>query len=160
MSLILNFRITSTWNLVLCPLSKIRKIVPPAYYRTLESYLTDRLFQVRFKDEIATFRKTEAGVPQGSVLGPVLYLIYTSDLPTSDNTTTATFAEDTAILTAHEFRAIASMILQATISKIDDWAMKWRIKINQSKSTVIVFTLRNQTCPTLQMGNVDQPQIK
>jgi hypothetical protein len=52
-------------------LSKIRKTLPHAYYRTLESYLTERLFQVKFKDEITTLRKTEAGVPQGSVIGPV-----------------------------------------------------------------------------------------
>jgi hypothetical protein len=50
------------------------------------------------------------------------------------------------------------MKLQAIISKSDDWAKKWRIKINRSKSTHITFTLRNQTFPTVQMGNVDLPQ--
>jgi retron-type reverse transcriptase len=135
-------------------LFKIRNPLPHAYYRTLESYLTERLFQVKFKDEITTLRKTEAGVPQGSVIEPVLYLIYTSDLPISDNATTATFADDKAILDTHEDPAIASMELQATINKADDWVKKWRIKINQSKSTHITFTLRNQTCPTVQTGNV------
>jgi hypothetical protein len=70
---------------------KIRKSLPNEYYRILQSYLMDRLFQVKFKDEITTLRKTDAAVLQGNVLGPVPYLIYTSDLLTSDNTTTATF---------------------------------------------------------------------
>jgi hypothetical protein len=130
-------------------LFKIRKILPHAYYRALESYLTDRLFQVKFKHEQITI-KTEAGVPQGSVLGPILYLIYTSDFLTSDDTTTATFAGDTAIL--------ASMKFQATINKIDEWLEKWKIKVNQSKYTHITLFLRNQTCPTVQMGNVAIPQ--
>jgi hypothetical protein len=82
-------------------------------HRILESYLTDRLFQVKFKDKMTTLRKTEAGIPQGSAFGPGLYLTYTSDLPTSDKTTT-TFADDAAIL------VIASMTLQATINKIND----------------------------------------
>jgi hypothetical protein len=98
--------------------------------------------------------ESEVGLQQGSVLRPVLYLISTSDLPTSDNTTTATFADDTAILATHEDLAIASMKLQATINKIEDWAKKWIIKINRSKYTHITFTLRNQICPTGQMDNV------
>lgn len=39
---------------------------------------------------------------------------------------------------------------QAAINKIDDWAMKWRFKINEGKSTNIIFTLLNQTCPIVQ----------
>jgi hypothetical protein len=50
------------------------------------------------------------------------------------------------------------MKLQAITNKMDDWTKKWRIKINQSKSTHITFTLRNQTCPTVQMGNINLPQ--
>jgi hypothetical protein len=50
------------------------------------------------------------------------------------------------------------MKLQATINKIEEWAKKWRIKINQSKSTRMTFTLSKQTCPTIQMGSVDLPQ--
>jgi hypothetical protein len=50
------------------------------------------------------------------------------------------------------------MKLQTAISKIDDWTKKWRIEINQSKSTHITFTVHNRTCPTMQMGGVDLPQ--
>jgi hypothetical protein len=50
------------------------------------------------------------------------------------------------------------MKLQATINKIDAWVKKWRIKTNQRKSKHITTTLRNQTCPTVQMGNVDLTQ--
>jgi hypothetical protein len=44
----------------------------------------------------------KAGVPEGSVLGPTLYVLYTSDLPTSTNTTLRTFADDTVILSVNE----------------------------------------------------------
>jgi hypothetical protein len=90
----------------------------------------DRLFQVKFKEEIPTLRKTEAGEPKRNVLGPVLYHIYTNHLPTSDNTTTPTFVDDRALLATHEEPAVASMKLQATINNIEDWAKKWRTKIN------------------------------
>jgi hypothetical protein len=50
------------------------------------------------------------------------------------------------------------MKLQAIVNKIDDWAKKWRLKINQIKSKHITFTVRHQTCPTVQMGHVDLSQ--
>jgi hypothetical protein len=106
---------------------------------------------------------SQVRVPQNSwpyftVSDSRLYPINTSDLPTSGNTTAATFTDDTAIFATHEDPATASLKLQATINKIDDGAKKWRIKINLSKSMHITFSLRNQTCPTVQMASVDLPQ--
>jgi hypothetical protein len=66
--------------------------------------------------------------------------------------------DDTAFLVAHEDPAIASMKRQATINKIDNWPKKWGIKMNQSKSTHITFTLRNKTCRTVQLDSVVLPQ--
>jgi hypothetical protein len=102
---------------------------------------------VKLIDETTNLRKIEAGVPEGSVLGPVLYLIYTrtSYLPSSDNTRAAAFADDRAILARNDELSITSVKVQATINKLNVWAKKWIMKLNQSKSTHISFTLRIQT---------------
>ena len=77
---------------------KLRTTLPKQYAQILELYLAQRLFWVKQGDAYSVLKKIKARVPQGSVLGPVLYLLYTSDLPKLENSTVATFADDTAIL--------------------------------------------------------------
>ena len=76
-------------------LYKICEVLPTNTHKLLKSYLTTRSFQVRSKGTLSVSKKVNAGVPQGSILGPILYIIYTSDMPTSALTYTSTFADDT-----------------------------------------------------------------
>ena len=78
------------------------KLHHPSYFKLFKSYLCERQFRTRANGEISDTFPIRSGVPQGSVLGPVLYLVYTSDLPTTENTLTGTFANDTVILASHE----------------------------------------------------------
>ena len=71
----------------------------------LSSYLTKRRQRVRVNSSLSPWLRTPAGVPQGSVLDPLLFLIYTIDLPqtcTDRSTTCSQFADDTALITTHE----------------------------------------------------------
>ena len=61
----------------------------------------------------------KAGVPQGSVLGPILYTLYTANIPTTTNSKILTFADDTAILDRHTNPETAVKLLQEHITKIE-----------------------------------------
>jgi hypothetical protein len=76
---------------------KLRTILPKQYAEILESYITERFFRIKQGDAYSEHKEIKAGGPQGSVLGPILYLLHTSDLPKLENSTVATFADDTAI---------------------------------------------------------------
>ena len=62
-----------------------------------ESYLTNRSQQVRINDSLSSPKHTNAGVPQGSVLGPLLFLIYVNDIADSLEGSARLFADDTSI---------------------------------------------------------------
>jgi hypothetical protein len=69
------------------------------YSDILTSYIRERIFRVKFENEYSGSKQIKAGVPQGSVLGSILYLLYTSHIPTTQDTLLATFADDTGVLT-------------------------------------------------------------
>lgn len=119
---------------------KLRKMLPKQFADILESYITDRTFRVRQDDSFSDLKLIKAGVPQGSVLGPVLYLLYTSDIPDIGNNTIATFADDTAIMATGTNHKQAVNNVQKAVNTIYNWTKKWRIKLNEAKSVHVDFT--------------------
>lgn len=141
-------------------LCKLKTQLPAPFYQVLKSYLTNRYFMVKHQEEVTDLYPIQSGVPQGSVLGPVLYTIYTADIPQAPNTTTATFADDTAILAISDTPRFASEKLQDALNSIQDWLKTWRIKVNETKSQQVTFTLRRNTCPSVSINGQQLPQSK
>lgn len=139
-------------------LFKLKKQLPYPYFEILKSYLEDRYFFVKYNSETTELHKIQSGVPQGSVLGPVLYTLFTADLPTNSHTSIATFADDTVILSSHRDHVSASTNLQLHLNQIQEWLETWRMKANPSKSTHVTFTLRKNICPNVMLGAGILPQ--
>ena len=106
----------------------------------IQSYLADRTFSVAHEDARSQSYTIQAGVPQGSVLGPILYNLYTADIPTTEDTTTATFADDTVVMASNKSQVEASEHLQVALDHISAWTRRWRIKLNETKSVHVTFT--------------------
>jgi hypothetical protein len=109
------------WHSVL--LYKIKQFLPPPYFFLLKSYLSDRQFQVRVGNENSELQPIKAGVPQGSVLGPTLYVLFTCDIPLS-TTTLGIFADDTVILSVNEDPRRAACHLQHHLNTLQNWFEK------------------------------------
>jgi retron-type reverse transcriptase len=103
---------------------KLRTILSKQYAKILESYLAERFFRVKQGDAYSELKEIKAGVAQGSVLGPVLYLLYVSDLPELENSTVATIADDTVILTVGSSNVVSTGKLQTAINQIQKWTIK------------------------------------
>jgi hypothetical protein len=121
---------------------KLKLLLPAQYSKILDSYISERYFRIKQEGTYSELKKIQAGVPQGSVLGPVLYLLYTSDLPTFDQNIVATFADDTAIMATGKDNIETTEKLQEAINEVQKWADKWRIKLNEAKSVHIDFTYK------------------
>ncbi|KAG5669722.1 hypothetical protein PVAND_000017 [Polypedilum vanderplanki] len=105
-----------------------------------KSFLSERTFKVICDGSHSTIRSIPAGVPQGAVLSPTLYNIYTADVPISSYYETALFADDTSFYkTATNFSIISSQLKLAS-RKIASYMEKWKILINTTKTSAIYVT--------------------
>jgi hypothetical protein len=138
-------------------LYNIKKYLPITYFHILKSYINGREFRARIDGSISNNFAIKSGVPQGSVLGPLLYLLYTADLPVNANTKMGTFGDVIVILSANKDPAIATLTLQNNLNQIQEWANIWKININEAKSTKVNFSLRREQCPAIFLNNIQIP---
>lgn len=141
--------------------SKLIKYKFPAYLiRLINNYLTNRTFKVKINEVLSIERSPKAGVPQGSVLGPVLFSYFINDIPKFVKTNLAIYADDTAVY-AHSFNAqVATKQCEIHCNQISDFASTWKIKINKGKTEHIIFTRKFTNTKVYTPLNIDGMQVK
>ncbi|GFW61168.1 RNA-directed DNA polymerase from mobile element jockey [Trichonephila clavipes] len=124
---------------------------PPALIHLINSYLVNRTFQVRVNDTLSNSLSINYGVPQGSLLGPLLFNIYIKDIPTHSQTSTNIYADDTVTLATYKNHKTIKIALNNHLKLLETFFDTWKIKINGDKTIAVLFTNRKTqpTPPTL-----------
>ena len=108
----------------------------------IDSYLSNRVQKTKFENFISNSAKVESGIPQGSILGPLLFLCYTNDLPKSFENTCDVFsyADDTQLLVSADNLDELKTKIGTAMSTAQSWYDKNLMKNNIGKTEVIVFS--------------------
>ena len=111
----------------------------------LSDYLTQRKQAVVLKGEKSNYREVTAGVPQGSVLGPLLFLIYINDITDNIASTIKLFADDTSIYTSSSNAEERQTKLNSDLQTINNWALTWKAEFSEEKTKLLNFTRTKST---------------
>ena len=117
----------------------ISLICPPSFAGGSPTFL---FFQVKIEGFLSPKVYPKAGVPQGSNLSPLLFLIYVNDMPNPSHhqTDKSQFADDAGQWAVSKNIDLAAEYLQRDLDKLARWCAKWRIKLNPEKTKVIIFS--------------------
>ena len=102
--------------------------------RVLSDFLKDRKQRVILNGQVSSWTGVNAGVPQGSILGPLLFLIYINDLADGLSSNAKLFADDTSLFSViHDVDASANE-LNNDLYQINKWAFQWKMSFNPDPS--------------------------
>ena len=113
-------------------------------------------------NSLSNWSIVRSGVPQGSVLGPILFLIYTFDIPSKslfscqqlhNSTLLSTFADDTKLY-CHSYRTEDCSNLQADLDALNNWSKLNYMSINIDKCCVLKLHKKNTHYPYILEGNI------
>ena len=115
----------------------------------LSSYLSNRKQRVVLNGSNSPWETTESGVPQGSVLGPLLFLIYINDLERGLKSNVKFFADDTMLYSIVNDEQNSAAELNYDLSLIEDWAFQWKMAFNPdpTKQAVELIFSQKKTKP-------------
>ena len=126
----------------------------------LENYLTNRHQRVLLNGQNSAWAPVLTSVPQGSILGPLLFLIYINDLPNGLKFNAKLFADDTSLFAIVKGKQESADILNNDLLTISKWAFNWKMLFNpdpKKPAQEVIFSRKKQVQihPTINLNNVE-----
>ena len=118
-----------------------------SFINLMNDYLTGRHQFVQIDDKQSTIQPVKFGVPQGSILGPILFNIYVHDLPEKIKSSTVQFADDTTLYRSCKVAQIESCSkqLQNDIDKVGEWSKECNLIFNSKKTKTMLFSTQEMS---------------
>ena len=125
----------------------------------IRAFLTNRRQRVSISGSVSEWSPVTSGVPQGSILGPVLFVIFINDLPDVLNSWCQMYADDTKVSTTVDSKK-ESQVLQKDIDRLVEWADRWQLHFNAAKCKVIHLGRNNPAHKyTMKMHNSEDRTV-
>lgn len=121
------------------------------------SYLSDRSQRVVLNGITSSPLPIKAGVPQGSILGPILFLIYANDITQDLQSDPFLFADDTTLLDIFDNSYQSDLLLNSDLLKIQIWAKQWLVDFNPTKTVSMTFSTKLHPSPPAELIFFDSP---